>query len=406
VTLLATPEVIVRFGGGAIFANGLVLGDPVDGLLGTAVLGAFQYATVPQIQRVSVRRGRNSLDDDFGAGSCTVEFYDDTGDWNPNNPNGAYVGLLQPGVQLQLRVIRNNQPSDVFAGYIRSFDHQFIIGEPWARVTITAEDALYIFNLAPVTTVPGAAAGDLPGDRINLLLDDLQWPTSARAIAPGTVTLQADTGEDRTLLGAIRQVEQTDLGAFFVDTRGRATFLSRVETAQKASAPGYRFTDVGQDIRYNGVDFTFNDEDVINVCTVTRLNGTPQTVSNTASINEYFSRVFTRNDLLMQTDDRALQQANAIVAYRRTAKVRLNAIQFEVLDTDSYNAATGADFGTRLDVVKGYPNSSFQIPATVQGIDHEITPSNWTTTFTVAEALAYAFVLGDPSFGVLDQNIV
>jgi hypothetical protein len=346
------------------------------------------------------------LDDDFGAGSCTVEFYDDTGDWNPNNPNGAYVGLLQPGVQLQLRVIRNNQPSDVFAGYIRSFDHQFIIGEPWARVTITAEDALYIFNLAPVTTVPGAAAGDLPGDRINLLLDDLQWPTSARAIAPGTVTLQADTGEDRTLLGAIRQVEQTDLGAFFVDTRGRATFLSRVETAQKASAPGYRFTDVGQDIRYNGVDFTFNDEDVINVCTVTRLNGTPQTVSNTASINEYFSRVFTRNDLLMQTDDRALQQANAIVAYRRTAKVRLNAIQFEVLDTDSYNAATGADFGTRLDVVKGYPNSSFQIPATVQGIDHEITPSNWTTTFTVAEALAYAFVLGDPSFGVLDQNIV
>lgn len=405
-TLIASPQVIVRFGGGAVIQPSFTLGDANDGVLGTNILGAFQYANVPNVQRVSVRRGRNNLDDDFGAGGCVVEFYDDTGDWNPNNPNGAYVGLLKPGVQLQLRLIRNNQAADIFAGYIRSFDHQFVIGEPWARVTITAEDALYLFNLAEITTVPGAAAGDLPGDRINQILDDLGWSPSARVISPGTVTLQADPNESRSVLEAIRQVEQTDLGMFYVDTRGRPTFLSREETTTKASTPAWRFTDVGQDIRYNGIDFAYTDEDVINSCTVTRLGGTPQTATNPNSISEFFNRQFTRNDLLMQSDDRALQQAEAIVAYRAAPKVRVNAVQFDVLDTDAYNAAVGADFGDRIDVVKAYPNSNFQLPATVQGIDHELTPSTWTTTFTVAEALVYAFVLGDPQFGVLGVNVL
>jgi len=405
-TLLAVPQVIIRFGGGAVIQPSFTLGDTLEGVLGTNVLGAFEYANVPNVQRVSVRRGRNSLDDDFGAGGCVVEFYDTTGDWNPNNPNGAYVGLLKPGIQLQLRVVRNGVARDVFAGYVRAFDHQFVIGEPWARVTITAEDALYLFNLAEIVTVPGATAGDLPGERINLILDEMNWSSSSRVIADGTTTLQPDPAESRSVLEAIRQCEQSDLGMFYVDTRGRPTFLSRVETVQKAVGAGYRFTDAGQDIRFNGVDFTYNDEDVINSCTVTRLGGTPQTVTNTASVNEFFNRQLTRNDLLMQTDDRALQQANAIVAYRRTPKVRLNAIQFEVLDVDAYDAATQGDFGDRIDVDKSYPNSNFQLPATVQGIDHEITVSTWTTTFTVAEALAYAFVLGDNSFGVLDVNVV
>jgi hypothetical protein len=404
-TLIATPQALVRFGGGAIFANSLVLGSPIDGKLGTNVLGSFQTAAVPSIQRMAIRRGRTSLDDDFGAGTAVIEFLDRTGAWNPNNPNSPYVNQLVPGVQLQCRVVRNNQATDLFAGYIRNYDYQFVVGEPWARVTITAEDALYIFNLAPIASVPGAAAGDLPGERIDLILDALQWPQSARAIETGTVTLQADSGEQRNMLDAIRAVEQTDLGMFFIDTGGRATFYSRVTTAQKASATPVRFTDAGQDLKFKAIDFTYADDDVINSCTVNRAGGTPQTATSPSSILVYFTRQATRNDLLMQTDDRALQQAKAIVAYRRNAKVRLKTIEFDVLDSDSYAAAL-IDFATHIAVDKQYPNSNFQLSATVQGIDHEITPDRWTTTFSTAEALAYAFVLGSTQYGVIDQNII
>ena len=71
-TLLAVPQVIIRFGGGAVIQPSFTLGDTLEGVLGTNVLGAFEYANVPNVQRVSVRRGRNSLDDDFGAGGCVV----------------------------------------------------------------------------------------------------------------------------------------------------------------------------------------------------------------------------------------------------------------------------------------------------------------------------------------------
>ena len=405
-TLPAIPQAIVRFGGGAIFANAFVLGDPVDGLLGTSVLGSFTTALVPDIQSINIRRGRNSLDEEFGAGTSVVEFLDQTGDWNPNNPNGQYVGLLVPGVQLQIRVVRNFVANDLFAGYIRSYDYQFGLGEPFARVKLVAEDALHLFNLAGLTTVAGAAAGQLPGTRINLLLDVLQWPTQARVVNAGTVTLQNDDGSERFLLDALRQVEQTDLGMFYVDTKGRATFLSRAAVSQKASALPFRFTDVGQDIAYNAIDFTFDDEDVINRCTVQRVGGTPQTATSPSSITEYFTRQQTRNDLLMQDDSRALQQATAIVAYRAQPRVRLSSVSFDVIDNNSYDACVNVDFGSHIAIEKSYPNSNFQLSATVQGIDHDITVDRWITSFSTAEALAYAFVLGSSQYGVLDINII
>lgn len=403
-TYPATPYATVRFGGGAIFQNSLVLGDQVDGILGTNVLGAYDVTDVPNLINVAIRRGRSSLDQSFGAGSATITFLDETGDWNPENTTGPYFGQLKPGIQLTVRVTRNLVNYSLFSGYIRSYDYSWDVGDPYGTVTLTAQDALYLFNLAQVTTVAGTAAGDLPGDRINQLLDVLQWPLSARDIDAGTVTLQNDPGTARQLLTALRTVAESDLGAFYVDTHGRAAFIDRATISVNAAGTATEFRDDGTGLEYQRIDYSFDDDQIINQATITRVDGTPQTASDTTSITTYFQRSFERSGLLMQTDDRALQQANAIVAARANPELRVESISFLVIDDARFSAATAVDFTAPIIVRKDYGTGSIELRSTVQGISHDINSTRWTTTFTTAEALSYAFILGSSDFGILGTN--
>jgi hypothetical protein len=406
-TLPAIPEVIIRFGGGAIFEDSLVLGSLTDGLLGTNVLGAFQTVQVPKVQQVSIRRGRTDIDQDFGAGSATVSFLDFNGDWNPQNLTGPYFGELVPGRQLQIRAVSSGVGYNLFAGYITSYDLTYDIGSPVARVTVEAVDALRLLTLAAIDTVAGTAAGDLPGERLNDILDAVSWPQSARNIQLGSVTLQDDPGGVRAVLSAMRNVEASELGGLFIDASGRVVFLSRQGLAEAAIATPLRFSDQGVDLPYQSLDFVLDDVEILNDVTVQREGGTAQTVTDSASVTKYFARSQQRTGLLMETDDRALQQANMIVNNRKEPKLLLRSLSFDVVDQARLLAALTVEFGDSVEVVREHvPGSTVTLLSTVQGINHDIDAQRWVTSLSTADALAYAFVLGSSQFGVLGFNIL
>lgn len=406
-TLPAVPEVIIRFGGGAIFEDSLVLGSAIDGILGTNVLGAFTTVPVANVQQVSIRRGRSDLDLEFGAGVAAVTWLDFNGDWNPQNTSSPYFGELVPGRQLQVRTVVGGVGYNLFAGYITSYDLTYEIGSPVARVTVEAVDALRLLTLANVAAISGAAAGDLPGTRVNDILDELSWPLSARNIEAGTVTLQDDSGDVRTALEVLRVVEQSELGALFIDASGRVTFKSRQGLAEAAVATPLKFSDQGVDLEYQQLDFQLDDVEILNNVTVEREGGTPQTVTDAASVIKYFRRSQQRTNLLMETDDRALQQANMIVNQRREPSLRLRSLSFDVVDQARLLAALTVEFADSVEVVREHvPGSTVTLLSTVQGISHDINPERWVTSLSTADALAYAFVIGSPQFGVLGVNIL
>lgn len=406
-TLPAIPKVIIRFGGGAVFANVLVLGSATDGILGTNILGDYDNVEVPSVQAASIRRGRSDLDQQFGAGVASVTFLDDNGDWNPQNASSPYFGELVPGRQLQIQAVDGGVGYNLFSGYITSYDLTYDIGSPVARVTVEAVDALRLFQLASISTISGSSAGDLPGTRLAQILNSLSWPTTARALDDGSVTLQDDPGSDRTMLTAMRTVEDSELGALFIDASGNVTFLDRQNIAQRAVASPTVFSDQGTDLPYTSVDFTFDDVEIINDVTVEREGGTAQTASDATSIDSYFRRSSSRTGLLMETDDRALQQANMIVASRKDPKLRLRSISFDVVDAARLAAALDLDFADPVQVVREHvAGSTITLTSTVQGVNHDITPDRWVTSLSTAEALAYAFVLGSSQYGVLGENVL
>ena len=411
-----TLGVTIDFANGPAFGNPLLLDDPTTPL-GTGIL-ADAPADVVDVSdialRVSTRRGRNRVLNSFEAGTATVVLEDETGDYNPQNASSPYFGKLLP-----LRKIRIFADYDdgggtdryyIFSGYITSFDNTFRVGEnEVSTVTFQCVDAFRLLQNVDITTVAGSSAGQTTGARLGNLLDLASFPSSQRSIDTGNTTVQVDPASARTLLAACQTIEQTEMGGFFISSAGNAVFLSRESVSLKADASPIEFNDNGTDISYSSIDFAYDDTQIFNDITVTRLGGTAQNVQSTSSIESFFIHSGSRSNLLMQTDAEALDQAEMLLNARENALLRIDSIGLNLSDPTEVNrivAGLESDLFTLIDVSKtGQASSSFSLELFVQGITHDITPTTWTTRFLTAEPIIQAFILDSTTQGTLDGTI-
>ena len=410
-----TPHlgVSIDFANGPAFGNPLILDDPTT-LLDSAIL-ADAPADVVDVSdialRVSIRRGRNRILNTFEAGTASVVLEDANGDWNPQNPSSPYYGKLLPLRKIRIWADYNDGGGTdryyLFSGYITSYDNSFRLGlDEVSSVTLQCVDAFRLFQNVSITTVAGSSAGQTTGARIQNLLDLANYPTSQQSIDIGDTTVQADPGTSRTLLAACQTIEQTELGGFFINPEGDAVFLSRTTVSLKADQTPLLFNDDGTNIAYQSIDFAYDDTQIFNDITITRLNGTPQEVQSTSSIETYFIHSGTRSDLLMQTDSDALNQANMLLHARENALFRIDSIGLNLMDslaTSRIVAGLDSDLFTLINVTKTAQDSStITLELFVQGITHDITPTTWTTRFLTAEPIIQAFILNSTTQGVLD----
>jgi hypothetical protein len=408
--------VSIDFANGPAFGNPLILDDPSTplgvGILADAPADVVDVSDIAL--RVSIRRGRNRVLNSFEAGQATVVLEDENGEWNPQNVSGPYYGKLLP-----LRKIRIWADYDdgsgldryyLYSGYITSYDNTFRLGiDEVSSVTLQCVDAFRLFQNVNITTVAGSSAGQTTGARIDDLLDLANYPSSQRLVDVGDTTVQADPGTNRTLLGALQTLEQTELGAFFIDVEGNAVFLSRTTVSLEADQTPLQFNDDGTEISYQSIDFAYDDTQIFNDITVTRLNGTAQNVQSTSSIETYFIHSGSRTGLMMQTDAEALDQASMLLNARENALLRIDSIGLNLMDStasDRITAGLESDLFTLINVNKtGQASSSFDLELFVQGIQHDITPNTWTTRFLTAEPIIQAFILDSQIQGVLDGTV-
>lgn len=410
-----TPHlgVSIDFANGPAFGNPVILDDPTS-FLNSAIL-ADAPADVVDVSdislRVSIRRGRNRILNNFEAGTAVVTLEDANGDWNPQNPSSPYYGKLLPLRKIRIWADYNDGGGTdryyLFSGYITSYDNSFRLGlDEVSSVTLQCVDAFRLFQNVSITTVAGSSAGQTTGARIENLLDLANYPTSQQSIDIGDTTVQADPGTSRTLLAACQTIEQTELGGFFINPEGDAVFLSRTTVSLKADQTPLLFNDDGTNIAYQSIDFAYDDTQIFNDITVTRLNGTPQEVQSTSSIETYFIHSGTRSDLLMQTDSDALNQANMLLHARENALFRIDSIGLNLMDSSATSrivAGLDSDLFTLINVTKTAQDSStITLELFVQGITHDITPTTWTTKFLTAEPIIQAFILNSTTQGVLD----
>jgi hypothetical protein len=403
----------IDFSNGANFDPSLVLDDPSTPL-DQSVLGtsASEIVDVSQyVLKAAVRRAYNRTSDSFTAGNAAVRLVDETGLFNPANTSSPLFGKILPMRKIRFLGEYNGVEYALGSMYVQSWKYQSPTGFDPAYVDLNCVDGFQLLNLASISTVTGGTAGQTTAERITSILDEAEWPGGMRSISTtATTTVQADTGATRTALAACQTVESTDLGAFYMNQQGYATFLSRndIIAASGATATVFSDTGAGGTINYQSVSFDLSDFGLINSCTVTRTGGTPQTVNNVDSIDIYFKH--SRNKTtIAQTDADALNQALMIVASRQEvgADLRMETLTLDAFDGSNSArviAALDLDVFDPIEVIQTLQGGMVTSDTVITGVAYDITPNSFQTTFTTAQPFASGFVLDSSVDGLLDED--
>lgn len=404
---------VINFSTGPSFANPLILGT---GRLGYDALSSGTAVTVDissLVNSIDIRRGRNVTGDSFQAGTLSLRLLDIEAHFNPMNVSGPYYGLLNPMRKITITAQHEGVTYGLFSGYITQFSTVVpnTAGD-LAYTTITATDAFQLLNLASVTTVSGAVAGETTSSRIGRILDQISWPSSMREISTGVTTVLADPTRTapQSALSAIQVIETSEYGSMYVNAFGNLVFKNRTQVATSVAGTPTVFSDAGGGISYSNAVWVLNGDLIYNSASVTRVGGTAQTASDATSVALYFQRAVNFSGLMMQTDAEAASFARAYVASRKDTVIRCDQLVLD-LYTANYDtgivAALGLDFFSPVTITTSQPSGT-SVTKTEQifGVQHSITPTSWRTTFTTLEPTIDALILGDSNFGVLGTSVL
>ena len=410
--LPATLNVSLNFSSGATFGNPFTIGDPVSGVLG---VGELSDSTAPALvidvtsvtRSINIKRGRNVLRDTYEAGSATVRIYDQDGRFNPQNTSSDLYGQLTPLRKLRISAAYNGTSYYLFSGYTTTYAYSYDQAEQVSYVDITAVDAFRLFNLANITTVTNAVAGEYTGDRMHALLDEVSFPDSLRQIGFGDSTVQADPATTRTALSALVNVEFSEQGAFYINTEGQAVFRDRANTISSAGGTPIVFNQTGG-IPYKNLQFAFDDKLIINQATITRIGGTAQFAEDAGSVATYFPHSVNYADLVVETDAEANNIARIYVATRSDTTIRIDAMTVDLLDTAvPTDTMLDIDYFDTVEISNIQPDgSTITKNLQVQGVNWDITPNRWLGTFTTLEPITDGFIIGNSTYGVLGDDIL
>ena len=405
--LPAQIAVSFDFSSGATFGFPFVIGDAKYGVLGTGTLASSEVPApiidlTPDVRQITISRGRNIQRDTYEAGSAVVRVLDPLSYFNPQNTSSPYYGYLTPLRKLRVSATTGTDQHFLFSGYTTEYRYTYPQGQETGYVDIYCSDAFRLFQLSQVDTVADSGAGQSTGTRIGKILDQISFPSSMRTFATGDSNCQADPSGTRTSLGAIKNVEFSEQGAFYIDGSGTAIFKDRSDVISSIAGTPIEFNQT-TGIPYKNLVYAFDDKLIINQASITRVGGTMQFAENTASAIRYFPHSYAQDKLVIDTDAAALNIARTYVATRAETTIRIDQLQVDLLDPAvPTNTMIGLEFFDVCKITNVQPDGSTIVKTLqVQGLNWNITPNSMQVTVTTLEPITDGFVIGSTERGII-----
>jgi hypothetical protein len=403
------------FSNGAVFGYSFIIGDPKHGIIGENVLAdnASELVDISnQVTNISIAGGYNLLQDQFQATISKIRLVDPNGDWNPQNTSSPYYGKLVPNRKMRVSATYAGVTHYLFSGYTSAYNYSYPKDQAFGWLDITCSDAFRLFQLANVTTITGAIAGQDTGTRVNTILDQIGFPNSLREVTTGgTETIcQADPATARTALQTLKQTEATEQGGLYIDGEGDVVFRSRAYIQSKSGKNPTYFSNAGDGISYKNLTFALDDKLIINTATFANVGGTDQTYVNAASVAKYFPHSFSSKVLVGATDADAFNVAATYVQTRAETSLRIDALVLDLTTPDYAAGITAALSLDYFDTVHIYNNgvdgTITDKTLQVMGNAYEITPNTFSVTFTTSEPIVDAFIIGSSLYGIIGTSVM
>ena len=492
-SLANMPDIEVLFAPSVVGGNTgtrLVL-DVTDPGLNTGTLGdgAFFYDISTSVRTINTNRGRRRALERFGTGTATITLDNRDRSFDPTNTASPYynatVGVtgVVPSIPVVIRATWNGVTYPIFRGWIDSWTFSYSdAGNGDAVATVSCSDAFKplsnIIGGLPssasisssgtasfdigistpsdgggygvssidvtgsgstgdinvsggVSTTPIIGTGtDLPGLRIETILDAIGWPDNLRDIDEGTTYLAAQDAT-KTPLDMLQEAAAADSGVIYVDDDGTVIFADRdaiisedrsinvQSTYDTTDAAGKKFVETSivydDSLIYNIVKI---DRKVTTAAGGEELTGTTVIVSNAESISLYGARTLAIEVPIVSTlgsdtsygQNRAKDLALFLASQYANPELRPEQIRFAPQGDPStlYPDLLSRKIRDRVTVKFAVPGggSAVQRDCFVESVGHTITPGSWTTTFGLSSATFYTgfFILDNTNFGELDQN--
>jgi hypothetical protein len=406
-SLPANIAVSFDFSSGATFGYPFTIGDDKYGIIGVSQLAASTVPVpivdlTPNVRNITINRGRNVQSDQYISGDAVVRVLDPDGAWNPQNTSSPYYPFLVPLRKLRISATTATKDAFLFSGYTTEYRYTFPQGQEIGYVDIYCSDAFRLFQLAQVQTVTDSGAGQSTGTRIGKLLDQITFPTNMRTIATGQSSCQADPATLRTALGALKNVEFSEQGAFYIDGSGTAVFKSRNQVVSSISGTPIEFNQT-TGIPYRNLVYAFDDKLIINQANVTRYGGTAQFAQNADSVSKYFPHQYSASDIVVDTDASALNIARTYVATRAETTIRIDAMTVDLLDPDvPTDTMIALDYFQNCRITNVASDGSTIVKTLqVQGLTWNISPNAMDVTVTTLEPITDGFVIGSAERGII-----
>jgi hypothetical protein len=393
---------------GATFGYPFTIGDAKNGILGVSQLGSSVPADpifdlTDMVYSIKISSGRNIQRDTYEAGTAVIRCLDPNSYFNPQNTSSPFYGYLTPLRKIRVSATTSTTQAFLFSGYVTEYRYHYPTNQETAYVDIYVSDAFRLFQLAQIVDVTGQAAGQSTGTRINKILDTMGFPASLRTIDDGDSYCQADPATIRTGLNALKNVEFSEQGAFYINGAGTAIFKSRHNVQKSIDGTPIQFNQETGIPYQQPLAFAFDDKLIINQSTMTPVGGTPQFAQNQTSVDRYFPHIYNAQELVIDTDSAALDIARTYVATRAETTLRIDQMQVNLLDpavpTDTM---INLHFFDVVHIRNVQPDGS-EINKTlqVQGLNWDITPTSMKVTVTTLEPITDGFIIGNTERGII-----
>jgi hypothetical protein len=401
--------------------DGFTLDDATAGVLDNTqyVLdGTTNFAPVLDgCINVRVKRGREDVGDQFGAGTMSFTLSDTSGIFNPFDENSPYfdTALAQPGLapMRKVELVRydsTNAAEYLFRGYVINYNYNFGLGI-LDTVTVFCADDFYLLSQTFLDEYN--VSEELTNVRLEAVLDlpEVNFPAAARNISTGTQTLGGASAftvpQGVNALSYCSQINEAEQGRLFMSRDGNLTFQPRIGNTLSASVAD--FHDDGTNIKYNALGITFEADQVINRAVVQILgSNNPQTAEDLASQAKYFIQTTSITNSLLHNNTAAADLADYLLEGEPEARYTSVGTSFNMLTTAQRDALAVVDIGDTITIEKtftsGVGTTELAQELSVEGIEIalDLGTGHSVKFFTAPTTIVYELVLDDAIYGILD----
>lgn len=357
--------------------------------------GTWTTVTAADVLTTTIRRGRSRQDQRDSSGTCTIQFNNSSGYYDPDYTGSGSpwvvsgASILRAGLQMRVVATWSSTDYTLYQGYL---DNNVVNQGNIPLATMQFVDGIAVIAEGWAPNLATAAYAETAATRVGRMLDYAGWSATARSLT-GSTSLLA-TAQGRTCMQMIYQCVDSIAGRFYISRSGVATL---VPLADKFSRPTQMlFSDNGAaySIKYDSIATNPGTQYVINKAVVSRGGNLQYTSTYNPSVTSYGVKAV-ELDAPVSTNSNASNLALYTSRYMATPTTYVEAIQFSAIGLSTlYPDFLATELGDQVSVQRTtYDGRSVQWNLVIEGMTHSITKNNWLVGLTTSSINPYSITI-------------